>query len=193
MTLILGSQSPRRKEILGFFSLPFEQHVSFFDEEAVPFTGDPISYVHTLSKGKAEALVSQFPDNQILTADTVVYYKGKIYSKPKNEQEAYQHLKDLVGEWHTVYTSLTLLYQQQLFQAIEATQVLFNSLSDDEIHTYYRKLPYADKAGGYGIQGSGSLIVKEISGCYYNVMGLPINALRQLLLHAGINLWDFIA
>jgi septum formation protein len=193
MTLILGSQSPRRKEILSFFALPFEQQTPSFDEEAVPFQGNPMEYAHILSKGKADSLFTQFPDRKILTADTIVYFQGKVYGKPQSEEQAYLYLKDLCGHWHTVYTSLTVRYREKEHQMIEATRVHFNALTDEEMHLYYRKLHYADKAGGYSIQQAGSLIVKEIVGCYYNVMGLPINALRQVLLHVDIDLWHHLA
>lgn len=192
MTLILGSQSPRRKEILEFFTLPFEQRSSHFDEEAIPFQGDPIRYAHTLSKGKADELHARYPERLILTADTIVSYQNRVFNKPKDEQEAYSYLKELCGQWHTVYTSLTLRDRANEFQTIESTRVLFNTLSDSQIHTYYQKLHFADKAGGYSIQQAGGIIVKEIEGCYYNVMGLPLNALRSILLRVGIDLWDHL-
>jgi septum formation protein len=193
MKLILGSQSPRRKEILSFFSLPFQQVSPHFDEEAVVFKGDPIEYVNTLAKGKLESLAKDFPEQILLTADTVVYREGNIYNKPADEEEAFQILKQLVGNWHSVYTGIAVQYQGKLFQAAEETQVLFNSLTDEQIHTYYHRLPYKDKAGGYSIQQAGSLIVKKIDGCFYNVMGLPINTLRDLLNKAGIDLWAHLS
>lgn len=193
MQVILGSQSPRRKEILSFFSIPFKQVSSSFDEEAVPFEGgDPQAYANVLSKGKADALFSQFPHDVILTADTLVYREGKIYGKPRDEQQAFDYLKALKGQWHSVYTSLTIRYREQEHQRVEETRVLFNELTDEQIHTYYRTLPYADKAGGYMIQGAGCLVVKKIEGCYYNVMGLPTNALYQVLNSVGIDLWNYL-
>lgn len=190
--IILGSQSPRRKEILNYFSLPFRQVASSFDEEAVHFTGDPIQYVTQLAKGKAALIKQQFPDEIIVTADTVVYYEGEIFNKPKDDEEAFRFIKKLAGQWHSVYTALVVRHRHQQFETVEETRVLFNSLTDDEIRTYGQKLHYADKAGGYAIQGAGGLIVKRIDGCYYNVMGLPINSLWHLLQHVGINLWDYL-
>jgi septum formation protein len=190
--LILGSQSPRRREIMGYFSLPFEQVSPDFDEESIPFQGDPIAYVNILSKGKAESLLHRFPKAIIVTADTIVYHAGKIYGKPANDQAAFSYLKDLAGNWHSVYTGLTVAYKEQVLQDVAETRVLFNQLTDQQIHTYYQKLPYTDKAGGYMIQQSGGIIVQRIEGCYYNVMGFPINSLHQLLLQIGIDLWDYI-
>lgn len=190
--LILGSQSPRRREILGYFSLPFVAISPNFDEEALPFTGDPILYAQTLAKGKAESLASQYRDHLILTADTIVYRGGKIYGKPAGPDEAFNFLKELSGHWHQVYTAVHLIHPHGSLSGIEETKVLFNELSDKQIHSYYRNLPYEDKAGGYSIQGAGGVIVKRIEGCYYNVMGLPINTVRDLFNQVGIELWDYL-
>ncbi len=92
MKLVLGSQSPRRKEILQSFSIPFTQASPPFDEEAVPFNGNPEDYVCTLSKGKGQSLLSQFPESVILTADTIVFREGKVYGKPKDKEDAFQTL-----------------------------------------------------------------------------------------------------
>ncbi|CUI16571.1 Maf-like protein [Candidatus Protochlamydia naegleriophila] len=192
MKLILGSQSPRRREILNFFSLPFEQVSPSFDEDSVPFDGDPRLYVTILSAGKANSLKSRFPQEIIVTADTIVYKDGKIFGKPRNKEEAFQNLRELAGHWHTVFTGITLCYQDKEIHVVQDTHVLFNSLSDQQIHYYQDSLHCADKAGGYMIQGAGSLIVNRIEGCYYNVMGLPVNALRQALQEAGIDLWQHL-
>jgi septum formation protein len=190
--LILGSQSPRRREILNFFDLPFEQVSSHFDEDLIPFRGNPEDYANQLAKGKVEALIPRFPHSLILTADTIVYQGGKIYGKPQDEQESFQHLKQLVGHWHSVFTGLALRKGSQIFQTIEETRVLFNSLTDEQIRIYHETLPCADKAGGYMIQEAGSLIVRRIDGCYYNVLGLPINGLCRLLQQVDIDLWKHL-
>lgn len=190
--LILGSQSPRRKEILSYFSLPFEQFAPNFDEETLLFKGDPGEYVSSLSKGKAESLQMQYPEAIILTADTVVYREGKIYNKPKNEEEAFQALTELVGQWHSVFTGVTVNANNRSYQQWEETRVLFNPLTPDEIRHYHKKIHWADKAGGYAIQMGGGLIVRKIDGCYYNVMGLPINTVRALLQKVGIELWEYV-
>ncbi len=192
MTLILGSQSPRRREILNFFDLPFRQVSPSFDESSVPFQGDPEHYVQQLAKEKALSLAQQLPPSLILTADTIVYKEGKIFGKPSGEKDAFNYLKELSGQWHSVFTGLALYHYNQMLHTVEETKVLFNELTEDQIHTYYRSLPWADKAGGYMIQGAGSLVVKCIEGCYYNVMGLPVNALCSLLQQVGIDLWQHL-
>jgi septum formation protein len=190
--LILGSQSPRRREILSHYSIPFEQATSQFAEEAVAFHGDPKQYVITLSKGKADALAHRFPNEAILTADSVVYLDNKIYNKPLDEKEAYQMLSELSGKWHSVYTGVTLRHGNKEYHQVEETQVEFNSLSEAQINSYIETRQWSDKAGGYGIQTSGGLIVRQITGCFYNVMGLPINTVRDLLMHIGIDLWKYL-
>lgn len=193
MQLILGSQSPRRLEILNYFKLNFKQVSPQFDEDAHPFNGDPKTYAQMLAKGKADSLVLQFPSSIILTADTIVYKDGKIYGKPRDEKEAFEFLKDLSGSWHSVFTALTTVTpQKNYFHAIEETRVMFHTLTESQMQAYHRIHAFADKAGGYMIQGSGSVIVQRIEGCYYNVMGLPINGLYRVLLPAGIDLWKHL-
>ena len=190
--LILGSKSPRRKEILSFFSFPFETVNSDFDEETIPFENSPTDYVCNIAKGKAMALASDYPEALILTADTTVFKDGKIYGKPIHTEEAFHFLSQLQGKWHSVYTGVVLLKGDECWSAWEETRVLFNSLTPEEIRHYHTKLHWSDKAGGYSIQMAGGLAVKKIEGCYYNSVGLPINTVRQLLLNVKIDLWDYL-
>lgn len=190
--LLLGSQSPRRKEIMSYFSLPFEQVSPDFNEEAVPYDGDPAAYVCELSDGKALSLATRFPEAIILTADTIVWKEGKLYGKPKDAASAFQALSELVGSWHSVFTGVTVWHNKRVLNQVEETRVLFNHLTPEQIRHYHTKLHWADKAGGYAIQMAGGLIVNRIEGCYYNVMGLPINSVRHLLLKVGIELWDYL-
>lgn len=189
MELILGSQSPRRREILSFFNIPFTQVSPNFDEDSIPFHDNPTEYVQILAKGKADSLAHDFPDAVVLTADTIVYMKGKIYGKPRDQQEAFEFFKELSGEWHSVFTGLTVSSKGIDFQTVAETRVLFNALTEEQMKIYLQTLPVSDKAGGYMIQGAGGLIVNRIEGCYYNVVGLPINALCSVLSQAGIDLW----
>ena len=191
--LLLGSNSPRRKEILSFFSLPFKQLPSHFDDTTISFKKDPASYVKQISDGKALTLASLYPQETILTADTVVYREGKVYGKPQNLQELKAFLKELQGSWHTVWTGVSLFQAGKLYQQAEATQVEFNLLTKEQLQIYYQTIPWQDKAGGYMVQLAGSLIVKKINGCFYNVMGLPINTLKELLQKVSIDLWNYTA
>jgi septum formation protein len=190
--LILGSQSPRRREILGFFSLPFVQIPSDFDEESFPFQEDPARYATTLSRKKAEELTKRFPGHLILTADTVVFFEGTIYNKPKNEEEAFLMLRNLSGKRHQVFTAVTMQRDSEVHSGCEETKIFFNPLTDSQIRLFHRSCPSLDKAGAYTIQSSGSILVSRIEGCYYNVMGLPINTVHKLLGNFGIDLWQHL-
>lgn len=192
MRLILGSSSPRRKEIMNYFSLNFDQIHPDFDEESHPFSYGPIEYVQELAEGKALSLAKQFPEALILSADTIVYKNGKVYGKPKNEEVAFQYIKELQGDWHTVYSGAAVWKNGKLIRGYDETKVLFNPLSDAQIKSYLNALHWADKAGAFTIQLAGSLIVKKIDGCYYNVMGLPINTVNHLLKEMGLDLWDHL-
>lgn len=192
MTLILGSQSPRRKEILGFFSLPFRQVSSAFDEDSIPYAGDAAKLARELALGKAKALAVAYPNETILTADTVVAIDGITLGKPANEAQSKEMLTRLCGRWHSVITAVVAYKGGQFFTEEEETRVLCNVLTPDEIHRYMRDHSLQDKAGGYAIQKSGSLLVRRIEGCYYNVCGLPINATRRILRKVGIDLWDYL-
>jgi len=190
--IILGSQSPRRKEIFGFFSVPFRQVSPDFDELSVMFGGDPASYAIEIAKQKALSLVSQFPNHTILTADTVVFRNGTLYLKPETLDEAMKMLRELSGKEHQVYTGVVVASRGKVFSDAELTRVFFSELTDPQLRTYVNTFQPLDKAGGYAIQKGGSLIVKRIEGCYYNVMGLPLHTVRRLMLNAGVDLWDFL-
>jgi len=171
------------------FNLSFEQIPSDFDEESLPFTGDPIAYCTALAKGKAEALAARFPDAAILTADTIVYLDGKVYNKPRDAEEAFRFLSELCGHWHTVHTAVHVCQGEHSYSDCESTRLLFHPLSPDQIRTFNKHINFRDKAGGYAIEGCGQIILAKIEGCYYNVLGLPINATRRLLSRIGIDLW----
>lgn len=192
MRFILGSTSPRRVEIFNYFSINYEQMSPHFDEGTVPFTGNPQEYVQVLAEYKALSLAALYPDATILSADTIVYKEGKIYGKPENEQAAFQCIQELQGGWHSVYSGIAVFQNDKLLRGVDETRVLFNPLTPLQIKRYLNALHWADKAGGYAIQLAGSLIVKKIDGCYYNVMGLPIQVVNTLLKEIGIDLWDHL-
>ncbi len=192
MKIILGSQSPRRKEIMDFFSLPFDQIPAHFDEESLPFSGNPSTYAITLSQKKAEVLAQKFPSEIIMTADTVVFFNGKLYNKPGSQEEAFAFLKAFSGKWQQVITAVTVQKGTEVFSSHEETKLLFNSLSDDQIRKFHTYCLALDKAGGFAIEKAGSLLISKIEGSYDTVMGLPINTVYKLLLKVGINLWDFL-
>jgi septum formation protein len=192
MKIILGSQSIKRREILGHFSIPFTVVPSAFDEESVVFEGDPGPHALLLSQKKNAVLREQYPDEVILTADSVVYCDGILYNKPRNLDEAFSFLTAFSGKWQSVFTGVTVARGPLVYSDIEETKILVNSLTPDQIKKFHASVFSLDKAGGYTIEKSGILIVSRIEGCYDNVLGLPINTTRKLLLKVGIDLWDFL-
>ncbi|MBS0621808.1 MAG: septum formation protein Maf [Verrucomicrobia bacterium] len=192
LPLILGSSSPRRMQILNFFSLKFEVASPPFDESSLPFHGDPERYVRNLAQAKAESLISTYPDRVILTGDTIVYREGKLYPKPKDAKESFTFLKELAGNWHTVYSALCAFNKGTYAIEVQRTQVEIAPLTDEEIRRYQAAVKTSDKAGSYMLQENGSVIVRSIAGCPYNVIGMPIGALRTVLHHHGIDLWDHL-
>lgn len=190
--LILGSQSPRRRDIMSQFSLPFELATPPFVEEAVPFNGDPVEYVTTLSRGKANSLHRTYPQAILLTADTVVYYNDNVYNKPRDLEEAIAFLSAFSGHWQSIFTGVTVRKGDEEYYDAEETRVQFNAMTPDQIRAILNVNRWQDKAGGYSILGSGNLLVRKIEGCYNNVTGLPVNTVRKLLLKVGIDLWHYL-
>jgi septum formation protein len=190
--LILGSQSPRRRDIIGFFSIPFRQVAADFDETQVPFLGNPGAFACEVAERKALCLQEKFKNEPILTADTIVFREGRLYMKPESMEEAFLMLSELAGKEHMVFTGVCAACGKKRFVDAELTRVFFHELSEAQIRAYHRQFNPLDKAGAYAIQGGGSVIVKRIEGCYYNIMGLPLNTTRVLLTKVGIDLWDFL-
>lgn len=191
-SIILGSTSPRRLEILSFFALNIHQIAPDFDESQVSFLGDPTAFVEEVAKRKALCLNGRFPDKPILTADTVVVQKGRLFLKPESMEEAKTMLWELSGKEHHVYTGVSVAMGNMVFTDWAQTTVEFHELTEAQIEAYHRNFGPLDKAGGYAIQKGGSIIVKRIEGCYYNIMGLPLQPVYRLLLKVGINLWDHL-
>lgn len=192
MELILGSQSPRRREILQFFALPFRQMSPDFDETQVVFHGDPAIFAQEVAHRKAQCLAAKNPEAVILTADTVVYREGRLFMKPESLAEAHGMLGELSGKEHQVFTGVCVFKRGRYWLGAEESRVFFNELTEPQIHAYHRCYDPLDKAGGYAIQKGGCLIVKRIEGCYYNIMGLPLQTVRRLLLEVGIDLWEYL-
>ncbi|MGR3973420.1 MAG: Maf family nucleotide pyrophosphatase [Candidatus Rhabdochlamydia sp.] len=192
MPLILGSESQSRREILNNFSLPFIQVPSHFDEESIPYEQDPGHHALTLALKKNELLQKSYPDEVILTADTVICCNNQLYPKPRDEQEAFEFLSTFSGNWQSVFTAVVVSQKGLIFSDIQETKLLFNLLSSRQIQQFHRNCLFTTKAGGYGIEKCGNLIISRLEGSYDNVLGLPINSVHQLLLQVGIDLWDYL-
>ncbi len=192
MTVVLGSQSPRRREIMSYFKLPFIVAVPPFDEEKVVFKNDPTAYALEISRGKAKSLISQFPDQPIITADTVVYCNGKIYGKAANDAEALQNLQELSGQWCSVFTGMTLVKGSEQYEFCEESRILLKEASLERLEKYHKNVPCLDKAGSFSVQLGGGIIARRVEGCHYNAMGLPLAGLEELLAKVNIDLWDYL-
>ena len=181
---VLASASERRQELLHRIISDFDIEVSDFDEDTVLFNGDAEEYVINLAKGKAISTKEKLQDDSIIIAgDTVVVLDGKILGKPKNEEDAFKMLRELSGKIHRVYSGITVInmYNNKSEEAAIYTEVKMSSLTDREILEYIKTGEPLDKAGAYGIQGYGGIFVEEIKGCFYNVVGLPLNLLNKML------------
>ena len=179
MEVILASQSPRRKELMGLFHIPFTVRVSDADETMPPELS-PAEAVALVSRRKAEAVPRQ-ADDLVIAADTIVVLGEEILGKPKDPADARRMLRLLSGRDHQVMTGMTLLRGEQALVCTEITDIHFRPLSDREIDAYVRTGEPMDKAGSYGIQGGAALFAERLVGDYYNVMGLPVCRLSQLL------------
>ena len=179
MQLILASQSPRRRELLGLFGIPFAVRVADIDETMDPQLS-PAEAVARISHKKALA-VERNAEDVLIAADTIVVVGGKILGKPHSEEEARQMLRLLSGRDHQVMTGVTVLCGDQEVIFTEITDLHFRPLTDREISRYVQSGEPMDKAGAYGIQGGAALFAQRIEGDYFNVVGLPVCRLGQIL------------
>ena len=179
MHLILASQSPRRRELLGLFRRPFIIRVADIDEAMDPSL-PPYDEVARVSRAKAEA-VSRQADDIVVAADTIVVCAGRTLGKPHSEAEAAKMLRLLSGRDHQVMTGMTVLRGEASVTCTEVTDIHFRPLSEKEIESYIATGEPMDKAGAYGIQGGAALFAQRMVGDYYNVMGLPVCRLYEIL------------
>ena len=179
MQLILASASPRRKELLGLFGVPFAVRAADIDETMDP-QKDPVDEVARVSCLKAQA-VSREESDVVIAADTIVVCEGRVLGKPHSEAEASEMLHLLSGRDHQVMTGCTVVRGSRVSTFTEVTDLHFRPLSDREIARYVASGEPMDKAGAYGIQGGAALFCQRMVGDYYNVMGLPVCRLGQVL------------
>lgn len=187
MKIVLASQSPRRKELLGRMGLEFVTQASKIDESA--FDGlEARELVATLSREKAQWIARQVDgETLVIGADTVVVRDGAALGKPKDAEDAVAVLLSLSGRDHQVCTGVTVCRGDRVLTQVEETQVTFRDLTETEVRQYVSTGEPMDKAGAYGIQGLGGLLVEGIRGDYSNVVGLPVCRLGQMLKDFGVD------
>lgn len=189
MDIILASNSPRRRELLGKMGLRGFRVAAPNVDETVEGNLHPARIVEELSLRKARAAAEKAgPDDLIIAADTVVALEGAVLGKPADERDAFSMLSALSGNRHDVYTGVTVLQGDRAVTEHEATVVAFREVDPEEILGYIATGEPMDKAGAYGIQGLGALLVSGIQGDYCNVMGLPVFRLGRILTRFGIEL-----
>ena len=179
MQLILASASPRRKELLGLFHIPFTIRVADMDE-TMDAAKAPYDEVARVSRLKAMAIPRE-DDDVVIAADTIVVCEGRVLGKPGTEAEAASMLQLLSGRDHQVMTGCTVVRGEVSATFTEVTDLHFRALSQKEIENYVASGEPMDKAGAYGIQGGAALFCERMVGDYYNVMGLPVCRLGQVL------------
>jgi septum formation protein len=185
--LILASSSPRRKELLENLQLTFTITSSEVDE-SFKLGLPPDEVVMQLAERKAQAVFKDNPDSFVIGADTIVVANNEVLGKPADEAEAIQTLKVLSGKQHEVYTGVSIMSPTSSIRFYEKTEVLFWELTDSEIELYVKSGEPLDKAGAYGIQQLGSMLVKKINGDYFAVVGLPVARTIRELKKAGYQL-----
>ena len=185
--LILASTSPRRKEILSSSGLLFEVVPSDYEED-MTLAMEPKNLAKYLSKRKAETVANKYPDSVVIGADTFVEFEGEVLGKPHTKEKAKETLHRLNGRIHSIITGFTVIDASNakcISQAVE-TKVVFKRSTDKEIDEYIATGEPLDKAGSYAIQGIGKSLVERIEGDYNNIVGLPLDALLNVLKGFGV-------
>lgn len=185
--IILASASPRRKEILEKTGLKFQVYAGSYEEDmGLPM--EPQKLATFLSQEKAKTVALKYKDALIIAADTFIIFKGEALGKPHTNEEAKRMLSLLNGKTHSVITGYTVMdtgSNKKISRLVES-RVTFKKLTEDEIKAYVKSGEPLDKAGAYAVQGLGAVIVKRIEGDYFNVMGLPLSSLTEVLKKFGV-------
>lgn len=190
--IVLASDSPRRRELLGRLGVAFEVVPAGLPEnEGHQPGGGPEEAARSLALAKAEAVSLLHPEALVLGADTIVALEGRFLGKPRDVDEARSMLQALSGRTHQVVTGVALVSKSRGLKEVahEATDVTFRKLSALEIESYASGEEPYDKAGAYAVQGKASLFVESLAGDYDNVVGLPLKTVARLLEAAGVELW----
>ena len=189
MSLILASASPRRQELLRQIGVRFQVRSADIDE--TQYAGEsPEDYVLRMAIEKAAAVAKFYPEQPVLAADTIVVLDNEVFTKPAHAEQAKATLARLSGRTHQVLTAVCLTQGAQQKTLLDKTQVTFLALSPAQIAAYVATGEPLDKAGAYGIQGFGAVLVDHIEGCYNTVVGLPLTKVAGLLAQFHLPIWQ---
>ena len=178
--LILASASPRRAEILTAVGWKFEKHAAEVDETELP-NEKPADYVQRLAGEKAAAVAEKYKNRLVLGADTIVVIENQIVGKPKDLADARKMLRMLSGNWHEVLTGVAIVKDKEIFIGLQRTRVKFAELIEAEIEFLIEQGEPLDKAGAYAVQAQAALFIEQIKGDYWNVVGLPVSLVYELV------------
>lgn len=190
--IILGSSSPRRKEILSLFDFPFTIDGANIDESQIDTNLSVEEYTKTLAIKKGLALAKKHPNCIIITADTIVYHEEKFLGKPKDLMHARAMLQSMSGKSHIVGTAIALYEGGNIDAEFASAKVTIRDLSEEQIGYYLKTFHPLDKAGAYGIQDAAGLLIQKIEGNFHNVVGFEVKLLEKLFAKVGINLWHHL-
>lgn len=187
MNVVLASGSPRRRELLEMLGFEDMKVIPARGEEIPPESGGPAELVMALASAKGREVAALCAaDDTVIAADTIVWFGGRVYGKPHSEDEAVSMLSALSGNTHQVYTGVWVKRGDRELCEYEVTDVRFRELTEGEIDAYVRTGEPMDKAGAYGAQGKAALFVRGIDGDFFNVMGLPLCRLGEMLKKQGV-------
>jgi septum formation protein len=190
MKIILASASPRRHELLKLVGLDPEVRIPEIDEDMQ--AGEPIEqYLERVTISKSMNVYrKQFFSSLVVSADTVVLIDGRFMGKPRDRQDAGAMLRQLSGRSHEVWTGIAIMHRGETRFRLAQTQVIFKALNEREIEYYLDHEEYMDKAGAYAVQGRAAIFVERIEGCFFNVMGFPLNLFYTMTGNLGIRLFS---
>ena len=185
LRVILASQSPRRRDLLNLIGIEHEILPANIDESLLP-DESPVAHAERLARTKAQAIAVREPAAVVIGSDTIVVLDGEILGKPADGGEAARTLARLSGRTHTVFTAVAVSLRGRTVSGVESVEVTFRSLTAEQIEAYIATAEPMDKAGAYGIQGFGAVIVERVHGDYFAVMGLALGRLVGLLDELGV-------
>jgi septum formation protein len=190
--IILASKSPRRHKLAKQMGLEFEVIPSLYEENmTLKMTAENL--VMTLAYGKAYEVAKKKKEGIVVGIDTFIFFKRKIIGKPHTKEKAFEIIKKFSGEKILVYSGMALINcnTKKQIKDFEVSEVEFENMKDEEINNYIKTSEPIDKAGGFAVQGLGSIFIKKINGCYSNIVGFPINNIYKNLQKLGVNIFDY--